>query len=260
MNTNLANLESLLRSRKLDGSLVSTHPPHVERLVTTGVHELDAQLGGGLVRGQLYEIVGPCSSGRTSVMVAMLAAATGRGEVVALIDTFDSFDPPSGHAAGIDLSRLLWIRGWHNVRMTAQCIERAIKAAGLVFQAGRFGTVVIDFVDAPVAAIRRLPFTTWRRLARAIEASETVGVVIGSTGIGRSIRSAGGRSIVLGSPQRSIRWSGHSRSRVLQGINIDAHVESTRYPSRPFRIRVTDRWSRSRDDLRPPTHDPRLAF
>ena len=252
--------------------------------MTTGVHELDAQLGGGLVRGQLYEIVGPCSSGRTSVMVAMLAAATGRGEVVALIDTFDNFDPASGaaatgrgevvalidtfdnfdpasgHAAGIDLSRLLWIRGWQNVRMTTQCIERAIKAAGLVYQAGRFGTVVIDLVDAPVAAIRRLPFTTWRRLARAIEASDTVGVVIGSTGIGRSARSAGGRSIVLGSPQRSIRWSGYSRSRVFQGIDIDAHVESTRYPSRPFRIRVTDRWSRSLDDLRPPTHDPRLAF
>ena len=228
--------------------------PHpVERLVTTGVDELDTELGGGLVRGQLYEIVGPCSSGRTSVMVAMLAAATGRGDVVALIDTFDSFDPASGHAAGIDLSRLLWVRGWPGTRMTAQCIERAIKAAGLVFQAGRFGAVVIDLVDAPIAAIRRLPFTTWRRFARAIESSETVGIVMGPTAIGRSARSASGRSIVLGAPQRSTRWSGERQSCLFQGIDIDAHVESTRYPSRPFRIHVTDRVSCVRDDLRP--HD-----
>ena len=163
---------------------------------------------------------------------------------MALIDTFDCFDPALGHAAGVDLSRLLWIRGWQNTRMATQCIERAIKAAGLVFQAGRFGIVVIDVVDAPVAAIRRLPFTTWRRLARAIEASETVGIVIGSTAMGRS---AGGRSIVLGAPQHSIRWSGSSRSRVFQGIDIDAQVASTRYPSRPFRIRITT------PDLRPTT-------
>jgi hypothetical protein len=174
-------------------------------------------------------------------MVAMLAAATGRGEVAALIDAFDSFDPASGHAAGIDLSRLLWIRGCQHIRMTAQSLERAVKAAGLVFQAGRFGAVVIDLVDAPVTAIRRLPFTTWRRLARAIEASDTVGVVVGPPGMGQSIRSAGGRSIMLGSPQRSVRWSGQNRSRVLQGIDSDAQVESTRYPRRPFQIRVTDR-------------------
>ena len=41
----------------------------------------------------------------------MLAAATARGELVALVDALDMFDVESAAAAGVDLDRLLWIRG-----------------------------------------------------------------------------------------------------------------------------------------------------
>src|SRR5579872_262893 len=54
-------------------------------MVTSGIPALDA-LAGGLPRGCLTEIYGPASSGRTSVMLAALAAATRRGEYCALID------------------------------------------------------------------------------------------------------------------------------------------------------------------------------
>jgi hypothetical protein len=43
--------------------------------------------------------------------VALLAGATGRGEIAALVDTLDMFDVASAAAGGIDLGRLLWIRG-----------------------------------------------------------------------------------------------------------------------------------------------------
>jgi len=234
MNTNIANLESLLRSKKLGDSLVSSRPLPVERLATTGVSELDETLGGGLARGHLSEIVGPPSSGRTSALCAVFAAATNRGEVVALIDTFDNFDPVSSHAAGVDLSRVLWVRGRQGApRMASHCIDQAIKAAGLVLQTEQFGVVAVDLSEAPVSALRRLPFTTWLRLARAIEGSETVGVVVGPTAMGRS---AIGCSVVLGT-SRSTHWSGRGpRSRVFRGIDIDARVESTRHPLQLVRL------------------------
>ena len=245
MNTNIANLESLLRSKSLGDSLVSSRPLPVERLATTGVNELDEPLGGGLARGHLSEIVGPPSSGRTSTLLAVLAAATNRGEVVALIDTFDNFDPVSSQEAGVDLSRVLWVRGRQSaLPMASHCIDQAVKAAGLVLQTERFGVVAVDFAEAPVLTLRRLPFTTWLRLARAIEGSETIGIVVGPTAMGRS---AVGRSIVLGT-SRSTQWSGcGTRNRVFRGIDIDARVESTRYPSHPLRLKI--------HDPRPTTHD-----
>src|SRR5437763_12659369 len=110
-----ADLEALLRARKLDRTLTSTLPPLDSRdelaIAATGITALDARLGGGFPRGQLSELVGPRSSGRTSVLLRMMAAATARGELVALVDALDRLDVASAAAAGIDLSRVLWIRG-----------------------------------------------------------------------------------------------------------------------------------------------------
>jgi recombination protein RecA len=78
-------------------------------MVHFGIPSLDA-LTGGVPRGALTEIVGPASSGRTSVMFALMAEITRRQEVCALVDVTDSFDPASAEAAGVDLKRTLWVR------------------------------------------------------------------------------------------------------------------------------------------------------
>ena len=72
-----------------------------------------------------------------AMAVAMLAAATGRGELVAVVDALDAFDVESAAAAGVDLDRLLWIRG-HVVPNPGMCrdlnqraMEQAIKALTL---------------------------------------------------------------------------------------------------------------------------------
>ena len=70
-----------------------------------GVETLDRRLGGGLPRGQISEITGPRSSGRTALLWAALAAATARGELVALVDTCDTFDPVSAAAAGLAMGK-----------------------------------------------------------------------------------------------------------------------------------------------------------
>src|SRR5262252_2856574 len=116
-------LESLLRARQLDRTLTSAHPwSETSRdMAPTGIPSLDRALGGGVARGHLSEIVGPRSSGRTTVLCRMLTAATDRGEAVALIDTCDRFDPESAATAGLDLSKLLWVRERGDAR-------RALKA------------------------------------------------------------------------------------------------------------------------------------
>lgn len=198
----------------------------VDRLAHTGLDRLDEELGGGLPRGHLSEVIGPRSSGRASVICALLAAATHRGEVVALIDTFDSFDPVLGQTAGIDLARVLWVRGQQVMhRHASQVLERAIKAAALVCQSGQFGMVVVDMAEASPAALQRFPLTTWLRLARALEGSETVGLLVGSIAMGRS---SAGRSMVLTPATQTVGWSNR--------LEFDVQVRSTRHVSTDVRL------------------------
>jgi hypothetical protein len=78
-------------------------------MVPSGIPAIDA-LTGGLPRGCLTEICGPASSGRTTFLLAALAAATRRGEFCTLIDASDALDPHSAASAGVALDRLLWVR------------------------------------------------------------------------------------------------------------------------------------------------------
>jgi predicted ATP-dependent serine protease len=97
--------------------------------VRSAIEELDA-LTGGLPRGGLSEICGPASSGRSSVLLAMMARMTAEGEVCALVDASDSFDPKSAEAAGVELKRLLWVRCTKN-RMIGRSGDRANKTASV---------------------------------------------------------------------------------------------------------------------------------
>ncbi len=78
-------------------------------MVSSGIPAIDA-LTGGLPRGCLTEICGPASSGRTTLLLAALAAATRRGEFCVVVDASDALDPRSAVAAGVELERLLWVR------------------------------------------------------------------------------------------------------------------------------------------------------
>lgn len=198
-------LESLLRAKKLDCTLAldpraALLPP--ARLAPTGCRALDDALGGGLRRGQLSEIIGPPSSGRSTLVAGALAAATARGEAAALVDAADTFDPHSAAQQGVALDHVLWVRGSGDA-------ARALKACSLVLQAGGFGLVVLDLADIAPMHVRRFPCTTWMRVARMVEGGDTAVVVIGAERIGRS---AGGATILLG--ERPARWrgaSGHAR-------------------------------------------------
>lgn len=221
----LAAVESALRDRKLDRTLTTALAPldrvDPSALVPMDVAPLDACLRGGLPRGHLSELAGPRSSGRMTLLLRMMAAATARGEIVALVDTLDRLDVASAAAAGVDLSRLLWIRGQENP--IDRALDRALKALNLVLQAGGFGVVAIDLADVPLAAIRQIPFNTWMRVQRVIEGSDTACVLLASEPLARS---AGGLTVTLAG---RATWDGASdRSRRLSGIDVRTRVVSPR--------------------------------
>src|SRR6516225_9787708 len=108
---------------------------NVVEAVSTGIPQLDACVGG-LPRGAMTEICGPACSGRTSLLLAALAARTTDGEVCALVDARDSFDPLGANAVGVALKQLLWVR--------CQNIDQALRATDLLIQGGGFGLVAVD--------------------------------------------------------------------------------------------------------------------
>ncbi len=229
-----AHLEALLQARRLDGTLAGRVP--ATGMLSTGLPELDTTLGGGWPRGHVSEIVGPPSSGRTRVLVSTLAAATTRGEVAAWIDTVDRGDPAGAAAAGVRLSHVLWVRGMPlspgvlalrprrgDPDLAHTVVQRAIKAAHLVTQAGGFGVVALDLCDIPSWVLRQVPASTWLRLHRAIEGRDTMMVVLGAEPI---TRSAGGVSVRV---QGRARWDGESlRSCRLAGMDCALRVVSSR--------------------------------
>jgi recombination protein RecA len=230
-----AELESLLKARKLDITLTSAAPlwrnQHdvastgvvaIDAVAPTGVTAIDDALGGGLRRGQLSEIVGARSSGRTSVMCRTLAHATARGELTALIDPCDRFDPTSAEAMGVELSQLLWVRDTGDPQVRQRL---AVKAINLVLQAGGFGLVVLDVADLPLPAVRGLPFTTWFRLSRVIEGSATVVLLVAAEHVARS---SGGATICMdGTSGSPAIWRGNhsNRARLLTGVTLRPQVK-----------------------------------
>jgi hypothetical protein len=234
-NTAVATLEAALRARKLDRTLTGALAPlgggDPAAALPTGVTSLDAVLRGGLPRGQLSEIAGAPSSGRTTVLLQVIGAATRRGEVAALVDTSDRLDVASAAGAGVQLDRLLWVRGSAGgaagrVALPLSIergVTQALKAFTLVLQARGFGLVALDLADVPAAALRRLPFTTWLRVQRAVEGSDTACVLVVPEPLARS---AGGVTLSL---DGAVAWGGGREHRpYLQRLHVAARVVSPR--------------------------------
>lgn len=120
---------------------------------------VDRLLDGGIRRGQTIELVGPRSSGRFSLVLELLAGATGSGESAALIDLGDHFDPQAAARAGVDLERLLWAR--------PRRLKQALGSAEILIGGG-FPLVVLDLGLPPIPGGRGKE-SAWLRLRRAAE-------------------------------------------------------------------------------------------
>jgi hypothetical protein len=139
----------------------------------------------------------------------------------------DMLDVASADAAGVDLTRLLWVRGEVVPNpglcreLNQRALDRAIKALTLVLQAGNFGVVAFDAADAPPHILQRLPFTTWRRLQRIIEATQTVCILCGDAPVARS---PGGVTVKLRRAEGGQRVEGA----LFKGLDLEVEVTRAR--------------------------------
>jgi hypothetical protein len=189
-------LEDLLRARKLQAE----EPPlrcedYRQRPLATGAPELDTLLAGGFPRGELSEIHGPASSGRTGVLLSLFARTTAAGALAALVDPLDRLDPASAAAAGVDLERLLWLRGPRvsGEEPQAKTLAEATQAVATLVGAGLFDLVALDLAGAGREP-RRLPSSTWLRLERLVENTKTALVLVAESHVACS---PGGRTLAL---------------------------------------------------------------
>jgi hypothetical protein len=162
--------------------------------VPSGIPALDAVIGG-LPRGAIIEIFGASSSGKTSLALNILANRIQNGEVCALVDGTDAFDPESGAAAGMDMRRLLWVR--------CRNLDQVLRSTDLLLQGGGFGAIVLDLSDLPQKATRSVPLAAWFRLQRVLENTPTMLLTIGRESAAKSAAA-----VVLRTSVRNAAWRG----------------------------------------------------
>lgn len=189
----------------------------VSTVLPTNISSLDALIGG-LPRGAITEVFGPPSTGRTSIALAILAAATAQDEVCALMDGCDAFDPASGASAGVDLQRLLWVR--------CHDLDQALQSTDLLLQGGGFGVVALDVSDLPVKAVRAVPLAAWFRFQRVIEKTPTVLLLVSAESVAKSAAS-----LVLRMGKSHVDWRGN----LLAGRRLNIEVPRSRHPHSEIR-------------------------
>jgi hypothetical protein len=214
--------------------------------VASGVRELDALLGGW-PRGCLTEICGSASSGRASVLLAALAAATQRQEACALVDASDMFDPESAAAAGMDFERLLWVRcdaqekyaprrhrGTEKIRTNRMepAVEQAMRVTDLLLQSGGFGMIAIDLGGVPFRTARRIPLASWFRYQRAVEHTSTALLVMTLAPCAQSCATVllklSAFSYQLSAKARDRGENVPAHAQLFEGIPVDAEVVRSR--------------------------------
>jgi hypothetical protein len=92
-------------------------------------------------KGQLTEIFGAASSGKTTLALALLAGCTREGGIGAYIDPGGTFFAPAAFAAGVDLRRVIVIRPRDEAG--------ARRAADALVRGGACGVVALDCSEWP---------------------------------------------------------------------------------------------------------------
>ena len=194
--------------------------PNAAVPIPLGVSPLRETLQSGPLefpRGAIAEIVGPDSSGRTTVAHSLLAASTAKGEICAFVDTYDSFDPVSAAACGVVLSQLVWIRCGKNT-------EHALKAADLLIHAGGFGVVVLDLSQIAPRVANGIPLSYWWRFRRAVEKTPTILALIEKQPLAKS-----SASLLLEMQRKQAVWAG------APGFQVLRESELVAIPRKPVR-------------------------
>jgi len=105
--------------------------------ISTGSLGLDYALGvGGVPRGRIIEVFGPDASGKTTLVLHIIAEAQKVGGVAAFIDAEHALDPIYSKKIGVDIDNLLVSQPDNG--------EQALEIAETLIRSGALAIVVID--------------------------------------------------------------------------------------------------------------------
>ena len=165
--------------------------------------------------GRLSEIVGPRSSGSSSLLLALIARITTSGSQgggqVAFVDGMDALDPASAATAGADLSALLWVKCGGRLRV-------GLSAADLLVRCPGFALVVLDLDE-----LGPMPASAHVRLQRAVEGTDTILIT-------RSARHREGSpaSLILATRRLAPHWMGLRPLTRLAGLRSEVSIFRSR--------------------------------
>lgn len=138
------------------------------RRLSLAVPSLDAFLGGGLPLGEITEVFGGLSSGKTTLAHAVVSATIRTGTFAAWIDLPNAFSPQRSS------DRVLWIAPPDGIT--------ALRAAEHVLEAGGFQVLILD-LGAPVSSRTTVPVSRWLRMARLAARRDVVILVLSAVHI-----------------------------------------------------------------------------
>jgi len=165
-------------------------------------------IGISLTRGAVSEIAGRASTGKTSFALSLLSQLTGSGEICAVVDSANGFDPCTAKLAGVELANLIWIR-------CGSDIEKAFLAADYLVQAKGFGAIWLNLNGLARRQLKMVPKTYWYRYRNRIKETPTLFIVTAGEHI---TGSASQRSFRL-SRRRAV-WSGSGRFKLLRELHL----------------------------------------
>ncbi len=141
-NSNLDSLIAQISKQFGDGALMKmSDQARQVPSISTGAFTLNMALGvGGVPRGRVVEIYGPESSGKTTLMLHIVANAQKEGGTCAFIDTEHALDPIYAQKIGVDLDSLLVSQ--------PDSGEEALNICEALVKSGELAVVVVDSVAA----------------------------------------------------------------------------------------------------------------
>ncbi|NLG34392.1 MAG: recombinase RecA [Lentisphaerae bacterium] len=148
--------------------------------ISTSALTLDMALGiGGVPRGRIIELFGPESSGKTTLVLHIIAEAQKNGGLCAFIDTEHALDPGYARKIGVDIDNLLVSQ--------PDSGEEALIIADQLIRSNSLDVLVIDSVaalapraeiegqigDSHVGLQARLMSQAMRKMTSIIDKSKT---------------------------------------------------------------------------------------
>ncbi len=174
-------------------------------------------IGVAFTRGSVVELSGQPSAGKTSLILSLLSKLTQTGEICAVVDSANSFDPCSAVSAGVETDNLLWVKCCGD-------LEKAFVAADYLVQAKGFGVIWLDLNGLSQQQLRMVPKTYWYRYRTRIKETPTVFMVTSEDPV---TGSASQQSFLL-SRERTI-WSGEGRFKLLRQFLVSLHSRKQFY-------------------------------